>query len=236
MNSPKIRIHERNARGATELGWLKSKHTFSFGHFVDPLREGFRSLRVVNDDTVIPGGGFATHGHDNMEIISVVLDGALEHKDSMGTGSVISPGEIQKMSAGTGITHSEYNHSSEEPVHFYQIWIEPDEYDVAPSYEQITLEAGRFRDGFVLVGDRDAENGTISIRQDARMFIAMPDESTTFSYVFGVERYGFVQLASGQVTINGERLREGDGAEISHVPEVEFVAETDSQLLLFDLG
>lgn len=233
---PKIRIHGRDLRGGGNMGWLDTRHTFSFGHFMDPARMGFRSLRVINDDIIVPGSGFGMHPHNNMEIITVVLDGALEHKDSMGNGSVIRPGEIQKMSAGTGIAHSEYNHFTDKSTHLYQIWIIPDERGIKPSYEQIKFDPEKLRDGFVLVGDRIADEGVISIHQDARMFMAMPDEGKEFACDLGENRYGFLQVARGQITLDGEILKEGDGAEISNIATLNIKALADSHLILFDMG
>ncbi len=236
MSEPTIKIHERDLRGKTNMGWLDSKHTFSFGHFMDPTRMGFRFLRVINDDTVTPGAGFGTHPHNNMEIISVVLEGALEHKDSMGTGSVIHSGEIQKMSAGTGVTHSEFNHSKIAPVHFYQIWIVPDEDNIKPSYEQITLDPKKLKENFVVVGDRHASDNVISIHQNVQMLVAMPESGRQISYMFDQDRYGFLQVARGRILLNGEELTEGDGAEISYVKALNIEATTHSELILFDMG
>ena len=236
LSGPFIKIHERDLRGRTNIGWLNSKHTFSFGGFMDPTRMGFRSLRVVNDDIVAPGGGFGTHPHDNMEIIPIALDGALEHRDSMGNGSVIHPGEIQKMSAGTGITHSEYNHSKSSPVHFYQIWIIPDKREITPGYEQITLDPAKFKNGFALVGDRHGGGSHISICQDARMYLSMPGEGATITYNFAEGRYGFLQVAHGQVLLQGKTLEEGDGIEISGMQTLNLLALTDAELILFDIA
>ncbi|MEM9152322.1 MAG: pirin family protein [Cyanobacteria bacterium P01_F01_bin.3] len=229
-------IHDRHARGHTKLGWLESYHTFSFGGFQDPSRMGFRALRVINDDRVVPGAGFGTHSHKDMEIVTYVLNGALEHKDSLGNGTVIRPGEIQKMSAGMGITHSEFNYSKEDPVHFYQIWIVPDTKGIKPGYEQILLDPANFKDGFRIVGDRQGNDKTISICQDAKIFLAMPDDGAEISYSFTDERYGFLQVARGQITLNGELLKEGDGVAISNLSTITVVAQSDSELLLFDLG
>ncbi|MEM9008867.1 MAG: pirin family protein [Cyanobacteria bacterium P01_F01_bin.86] len=229
-------IHDRHARGHTKLGWLDSYHTFSFGGFRDPSRMGFRALRVINDDRVVPGAGFGTHSHRDMEIVTYVLDGALEHKDSLGNGAVIRPGEIQKMSAGTGITHSEFNYSKEDPVHFYQIWIMPDTKSIKPGYEQILLDPANFKNGFQIVGDRQGSNQTISICQDAKMLMAMPDDGAEISYSFTDGRYGFLQVARGQITLNSEVLKEGDGVEIANLSTITVFAQADSELILFDLG
>lgn len=229
-----IKIHERDLRGKTDMGWLDSKHTFSFGHFMDPNRLGFRSLRVINDDIVAPGAGFGEHPHDNMEIISYVLEGALKHKDSMGTGSIIRPGEIQKMSAGTGVTHSEYNHSQDEPVHFYQIWIVPSEQGIPPAYEQIKVEPteGEFK----LVGAPGGGESMITINQDAKMFLAHLEEGQETHYNFAPGRGGFLQVTRGHITLNGEVMKEGDGAEIHDVEKITISASTKAEALLFNLG
>ena len=229
-----IRIHDRDLRGKTKMGWLDSAHTFSFGHFHDPARMGFRSLRVLNDDRVIPGAGFGTHPHKNMEIISYVLDGSLEHKDSLGTGSVIKPGELQRMSAGTGVTHSEFNGSKENPVHFLQIWIEPEARGLSPSYEQKPLEIEEGK--FVLVGDRHGTDGAITIHQDVKMYLAHLKAGQSASYQFENGRAGFLHLVRGQAALNGETLKEADGAEITGVSEITLDAQEDSEILLFDLA
>ncbi len=231
-----MRLHERDLRGKTNMGWLDSRHTFSFGHFMDPTRMGFRSLRVINDDRVIGGAGFGEHPHDNMEIISIVLDGALEHRDSMGTGSVIRPGEVQKMSAGRGVTHSEYNASNDDSVHFLQIWIQPDARDIEPSYEQVPIDRAAARDGFVQVGGPQGSDKIVSIHQDAKLFWASPTDGDSVDYRFDAGRYGFLQVVRGQVEIDGEGLKEGDGLEISAVPELKIKALADADLLLFDLA
>lgn len=229
-----IRIHDRDIRGTTKMGWLDSKHTFSFGHFRDPSRMGFRSLRVINDDIVIPGAGFDTHGHADMEIITYILKGELAHKDSLGTGSTIRPGEVQRMSAGTGIEHSEFNPSKENGVHLLQIWIIPERRGLEPSYEQKSFEAKP--GGFTLIGDRHGTDGAITIHQDVKMLVAhMKDEDET-SYSFKAGRGGFIHVAKGWINLNGEDLKEGDGAEISDISVITVKAKADSEVLLFDLA
>src|SRR5215471_1219782 len=177
-----FKIRRAQDRGRTDWGWLDSRHTFSFGGYFDPEYMGFRALRVINDDTVSPGGGFGTHGHRDMEIISYVLDGALEHKDSMGTGSVIRPGEIQMMRAGTGITHSEYNHSKTEPVHFLQIWIEPDQVGLRPAYGQQKVDRNAADEGFNLLASKSGRNGSIQIHHDADLSLAMINSGQERNY------------------------------------------------------
>ncbi len=231
-----LKLHERDLRGKTNMGWLESAHTFSFGHFMDPMRMGFRSLRVINDDRVIGGAGFGEHPHNNMEIISIVLDGALEHKDSMGTGSVIRPGEIQKMSAGSGVTHSEFNASNDDSVHFLQIWIEPSERNIKPSYEQVPIDREAARAGFVQIGGPQGSDKVVSIHQDAKLYWASSSDGDSVDYSFAAGRYGFLQVVRGQVEIEGQLLKEGDGLEISGIPELQIKALADADLLLFDLA
>lgn len=229
-----IHIHDRDIRGTTKTGWLDSKHTFSFGHFMDPHRMGFRSLRVINDDHVIPGAGFDTHPHRNMEIVTYVLKGELEHKDSLGTGSVIRPGDIQRMTAGSGIYHSEFNPSNDNPVHLLQIWIIPEKQGLEPSYEQkrIDVKTG----GFTLVGDRHGTDGAVTIHQDIKMLVAKLEDGQETSYSPEKGRGVFLQVMVGRVELNGELLKEGDGAEISDVDVFTLKAQADSELLLFDMA
>lgn len=229
-----IRIHDRDIRGTTKTGWLDSKHTFSFGNFMDPTRMGFRSLRVINDDVVIPGAGFDTHPHSDMEIITYILKGELAHKDSLGTGSTIKPGEIQRMSAGTGILHSEFNPSNDNGVHLLQIWIRPEKRGLEPSYEQKTITP---KEGeFVIIGDRKGSNGAITIHQDVTLLMAQLNDGQETSYDFSKGRSGFIQVVKGRVELNGETLKEGDGAEISDTDTINVKAVADSEVLLFDLA
>jgi len=230
-----IRIHDRDIRGTTKTGWLDSKHTFSFGHFRDPTRMGFRSLRVINDDVVIPGAGFDTHGHADMEIITYILKGELAHKDSLGTGSTIRPGEIQRMSAGSGIEHSEFNPSPDNGVHLLQIWIRPETRGMAPSYEQKTIEPKKGE--FVLIGDRYGTDGAVTIHQDVRLYVAHLDDGNEVGHTFAKGRGGFIHVARGRVMLNGEILKEGDGAEINDVDAITLQSlADDSEVLLFDLA
>lgn len=228
-----FKIHERDLRGRTKTGWLDSYHTFSFGDFRDPERMGFRSLRVINEDFVIPGAGFPTHPHSDMEIITVILKGELAHKDSMGNGATIKPGEVQKMSAGSGITHSEFNPSNDNPVHLLQIWIRPDTRGIAPGYEQITVEP---QEGWTLVGDREGSGKVVSIHQDVKLFTAVLKAGEKISYEFAKDRYGFLQIARGEIDLHGETIRQGDGVEISGEGKIKITAKADAELLLFDLG
>lgn len=230
-----IRIHDRDLRGTTKMGWLDSKHTFSFGHFRDPNRMGFRSLRVINDDVVIPGAGFDTHPHSDMEIITYILDGELAHKDSLGTGSTIRRGEIQRMTAGTGIFHSEFNPSAENGVHLLQIWVRPEQRGLEPSYEQ--KEIPRSEGAFRLIGDRYGTDGGVTIHQDVKLLVAHLNDGQETSYGFEKGRFGFLHVARGWITLNGEELKEGDGAEISDSGEIRVASKADgTELLLFDLA
>ncbi len=231
-----ITFRDRSSRGATRTGWLDSRHSFSFGHYRDPAHMGFRALRVINEDRVAPGAGFPTHGHRDMEIVSYVLDGALEHKDSIGNGSIIRPGEVQRMSAGTGIRHSEYNPSPTEPVHFLQIWILPDRQGLAPGYEQRRFATAEKRGRFQLVGGPAGDDGAVTIHADARMYVASLMAGETVSHRIAPGRGVWLQLARGIVTLNDGELREGDGAAIEGEPEVVVAAEVDAEVLLFDLA
>ena len=230
-----ISFRDRMARGHTRTGWLDSRHTFSFGQYQDPAHMSFRSLRVINEDRVIPGAGFPRHGHSDMEIISYVLDGALEHKDSLGNGTVIRPGEVQRMSAGTGILHSEFNPSQAEPVHFLQMWIIPDRAGLPPSYEQKAFPVEERCGHLRLVAAPDGRDSTVTVHQDARLFVA--NLAANQRVVHEVERGRglWLQLARGIVTVNGTEMREGDGAAVEDEPAIAIKADTDAELLLFDL-
>lgn len=230
-----IKIHDRDLRGRTKTGWLDSQHTFSFGHFRDPNRIRFRSLRVINDDVVIPGAGFDMHSHDNMEIITYVMEGALAHKDSLGNGSTIRPMEIQRMSAGSGIAHSEFNASNDDKVHLLQIWIMPEARNLEPGYEQQAIDPEKVKGRFHLIGDRKGTDGAVTIHQDVKLYLAQVKEGQSVSYDFAPGRGGFVQVTRGRVALNGEDLKEGDGAEITDVPCVSFTTQADSEIMLFDL-
>lgn len=230
-----FKLHERDLRGKTKIGWLDSRHTFSFGDFRDPMRMGFGPLRVINDDVIIPGAGFGTHPHKDMEIITYMIDGALEHKDSMGNGSVIRPGEIQKMSAGSGVTHSEFNHSKEDSAHLLQIWIQPDQKGLPPAYEQKSVDYDAASKGFIVIGDRDGSQGGVTIHQDVKLLLARPAAEQDLAYDFAPGRRGFLQLVKGQLAIDGETVRQGDGLEISGIKRLDLKAQEDSEILLFDL-
>ena len=228
-------IRRAAARGQTRVEWLDSRHTFSFGEYYDPAHMGFRALRVINDDRIAPGSGFDTHPHRDMEIVTYVLDGALQHRDSLGTGSVIRAGEIQRMSAGTGIRHSEFNASQSEPVHLLQIWLLPVEHGIEPSYEQRALPAG-VRGGLMLVGSRDGRDGSVTVHQDVRIYAGQLDAGTAVAHPIASDRHTWLHVARGAATVGGTLLRDGDGAAISGEPELSIRAGEPAELLLFDLA
>ena len=229
-------IHDRHARGQTKLGWLNSYHTFSFGDFQDPSRMGFRALRVINDDRVVPGAGFGTHGHRDMEIVTYVLNGALEHKDSLGNGAVIHPGNAQIMSAGTGITHSEFNASSTDPVHFLQIWIIPNQQNLQPRYEQKHFPVAMRRGKLQLIFDSHGRGDAVTIYQDAQIYASLLEEGETIAYDLKSDRYGWLQVARGIVQLNGEKLNEGDGVQLLGGQCLDISTPNLAELLLFDLA
>ena len=231
-----IDIRHAEHRGAANLGWLNSKHSFSFGQYHDPAHMGFGALRVINEDRVQPGEGFPAHGHENMEIISYVLDGALEHKDSIGTGSVIRPGEVQRMSAGTGIRHSEYNASDDEPVHFLQIWVIPEERDIEPGYEQKAFADDERRGRLRLVASNDARDGSLKIHQDVDLYASLLEDGDEVSLSLDDGRRAWVQVARGSVQVNGAQLYPGDGAALAEEAAVTVRATSDAEILVFDLA
>ena len=231
-----IDIRHAEERGTANFGWLDSRHTFSFGDYYDARQMGFGPLRVINEDRVSPGQGFGTHGHKDMEIISYVLEGALEHKDSIGTGSVIRPGDVQVMSAGTGIRHSEFNHSKTEPVHFLQIWVVPDREDIAPRYEQKTFPDVDKRRKLRLVGSSDGRDGSVVVHQDVRLFAALLNSGEQVTHALQSGRKGWLQVVRGSVTMNGHDLDAGDGAAVTEEPALAVTAKVDAtEILLFDL-
>jgi hypothetical protein len=223
------------ARGRTHIDWLDSRHTFSFGEWYDPRQMGFRALRVINDDRVAPGGGFPTHGHADMEIVSYVLEGGLAHKDSMGTGSVIRPGDVQRMSAGTGVRHSEFNESPSEPVHFLQIWIIPDRRGHAPGYEQKSFPEAERRGKLRLVASPDGRDGSVSLHQDVALWVGVLDEGQKAELPLAAGRHAWVHVARGAATVNGKRLGEGDGAALSEERSVSLEGH-GGEVLVFDLA
>jgi redox-sensitive bicupin YhaK (pirin superfamily) len=228
-----LTIRRGEERGRTILDWLDSRHTFSFGDYVDPERMGFRSLRVINEDRVGPGGGFGAHPHRDMEILTYVLEGALAHRDSLGHFAVARAGELQRMSAGTGVTHSEYNHSDENPVHFLQIWIRPERTGLAPGYEQRAL--GR-RKGFALAVSRDGRDGSLKIHQDAEVYVAELSAGEEAAFAIGPDRHAWVQVARGEATVGGNALAAGDGLAASGEERITVRASGPATLLLLDLA
>ena len=231
-----INVRRSEDRGHAEHGWLESYHTFSFAGYHDPRFMGFRQLRVINEDRVQPGQGFGTHGHRDMEIISYVLEGELAHRDSMGNGSVIRRGDVQRMSAGTGVQHSEFNQSQAEPVHFFQIWLFPDQRGLQPGYEEKHFDDDAKRGRLRLVASRDGRDGSVVVHQNADLYAALLGAGDQVAHVTDRTRRGWVQLASGAVTVNGEQLAPGDGAAIAYEDNVTIRASADSELLLFDMG
>lgn len=231
-----VSVRPSAERGAAQLDWLDSRHTFSFDQYYDPRHMGFRSLRVINEDHVAPGKGFPTHPHREMEIITYVLEGTLQHKDSMGNGSLIRPGEVQRMSAGTGITHSEYNPSSKEAVHLLQIWILPEQKGIQPSYEQRDYSE-RLADGeLVRVASGRGAAGAVVIHQDAELLAARMKKGSRAEHALAPERHAWIQVARGTIEVNGVELDAGDGSGISEEPAVDISALTDCEVLLFDLA
>jgi hypothetical protein len=231
-----ITVRKAQERGHANHGWLDSHHTFSFANYYDPKHMGFRALRVINEDRVSPGMGFGTHGHRDMEIITYVLEGAIEHKDSIGTGSVILPGEVQRMSAGTGIRHSEFNHSKNEPVHFLQIWLLPEKEGLPPSYEQQNFSPAKTPGKLHLVAARDGRENAVTVHQDVDLYAAVLKEGDRISHTLKPQRHAWVQVARGAITLNGLPLDTSDGAAISNETDVVIEATTDAEILLFDLA
>ncbi|HEX9150062.1 MAG TPA: pirin family protein [Thermoanaerobaculia bacterium] len=230
-----IRIRRANERGHFDHGWLNTYHTFSFADYHDPAHMGFRSLRVINEDRVAPGQGFGAHRHRDMEIVSYVLEGALAHQDSMGNSGVIRPGDVQRMSAGTGVQHAEFNGSKTEPVHFLQIWILPERRDIPPSYEQKTFANEVKRGHLRLIGSPDGREGSVSIQQDVELYASVLDAGGEVRHALRSGRAAWLQVARGELELNGAPLSSGDGAAITDEREL-VIAGNGSELLLFDLG
>ena len=231
-----IEVRRAEERGHTEWGWLDSRHTFSFGDYEDPEHMGFRALRVLNDDRVQPGRGFGRHAHRDMEILSYVLEGALEHEDSSGGGGVIRPGEIQFMRAGSGVQHSEYNHSKTEPVHFLQIWIVPEKRGLEPTYGQHGFERERARASFVLLASRDGREGSLRLAQDADVWMTQLAGGEARDLPLAPGRRAWVHVARGSASLNGIPLREGDGAGVSGEDALRFLGREAAEVLIFDLS
>lgn len=229
-----LQIRKSNERGPAEHGWLSSRHSFSFGHYHDPAHMGFGPLRVINEDRVQPGMGFGTHGHRDMEIISYVLDGALEHRDSLGTGSVIHYGDVQRMSAGTGVQHSEFNHSKTDPVHFLQIWIMPERNGVEPSYEEKSFDRASKLGQLRLIASKDGRDGSVRIHQNASIFASILESDHQLNHALAPGRIAYVHVALGHATVNGTRLVAGDALKIVGEDAVT-LSEGNGELLVFDL-
>ena len=231
-----IQVRKSNERGHADHGWLDSHHTFSFADYYDPQNMGFRALRVINEDRVEPAQGFGTHGHRDMEILSYVLEGGLAHRDSTGGGGVIKPGDVQRMSAGTGVMHSEFNASRSEPVHFLQIWIVPERRGIAPGYEQKHFPPEQRQGQLRLIASPDAADGSVKIHQDARVYSTLLGKGQTVSHALPTSRHAWVQVARGQVRVGDVVLSAGDGAAISDERSVTLTGDEPSEVLLFDLA
>ncbi|HEV8615586.1 MAG TPA: pirin family protein [Methylomirabilota bacterium] len=230
-----ITLRRADERGRGDHGWLDTRHTFSFADYHDPRFMGFSELRVINEDRVAPGAGFPTHGHRDMEILSYVLEGALEHRDSLGTGSVIRPGDVQRMSAGTGVRHSEYNASKTEPVHFLQIWIEPSAAGIAPGYEQKSVPDADKRGRLRLIASPDGREGSVTIHQNTLVYASVLEPFEKITYTPAPGRRVWLQVARGAVTLNGQRLGQGDGAAITDERALTIAAVERAEIILFDL-
>ncbi len=232
-----LAIRKATDRGISNFGWLDSRHTFSFGSYMDPRNMGFSDLRVINEDHVAPGAGFGTHGHRDMEIISYVIEGELAHKDSMGTGSVIRPGDVQRMSAGTGVTHSEMNASAENPVHFLQIWILPESKGLKPGYEQKHFAFETRQDQWKLVGSRDGRENSVTIHQDVSLYAATLSQGARISYDLAADRKAWLQVVEGSVQLDGQTLLAGDGLAFADLESLSIIgSESEAEVLLFDLA
>ena len=231
-----IEIRKASDRGHADHGWLDTYHTFAFGTYQDPRHISFRALRVMNEDRVQPGQGFGTHPHRDMEIVTYVLSGALEHRDSMGNGEVLRPGEFQRMSAGTGITHSEFNPSDSEPVHLYQIWLFPERKGIEPSYEQKRFAAEELHNRLRLVAARQVLEGSLTIYQDARIFLSRIDSGREVAHALAAGRHAWLQVLRGSASLNGRALGTGDGAAVSEESALTIQAEHDAEVMLFDLA
>jgi redox-sensitive bicupin YhaK (pirin superfamily) len=231
-----ITVRRSADRGRAEHGWLDSCHTFSFADYYDPAHMGFRALRVINEDRVQPGRGFGVHSHENMEIVSYVLEGALQHRDSLGNGAVLRPGEVQRMSAGTGVTHSEFNASQSEIVHFLQIWILPECRGLPPSYEQTAFPPELRRNELVLVASRDGQQGSVTVHQDVNLYLARLDAGNRIALELPPSRGAWLQVARGSLAVGDEKLAAGDGAALTGEKRTPLTAAEDAEILVFDLA
>lgn len=230
-----INLRKASERGQADYGWLQTNYTFSFADYHDPKQMGFSVLRVMNEDIIAADQGFGTHPHRNAEIITYVLDGELEHRDSMGNGSILKAGELQRMSAGSGVTHSEFNPSKTRSTHLYQIWLRPSVKDIEPSYEEKSFLESERKNNFRLVASPNAENGSLSINQDVKLYLASIDEQRELKFELKPSRQAWVQVISGELELNDQRLKTSDGAAISQESELVFVARTQVEVMLFDL-
>ncbi|HEU4766533.1 MAG TPA: pirin family protein [Pyrinomonadaceae bacterium] len=231
-----ITLRRSRERGHFDHGWLNTFHTFSFDQYYDPRYMNFRTLRVINEDFVAPGRGFPTHGHRDMEIITYILEGALKHEDSMGNGSVIRPGDVQRMSAGTGVRHSEKNASNDELVHLLQIWILPETVGLEPGYEQKAFSSDERRGQLRLIASNDGRDGSVTVHQDVNVYASIIDAGQTVNANMDQARYGWIQVARGAVSVNGQRAEHGDGVIVMGESALEIVGEEPSEILLFDLA
>ncbi|MGI9202367.1 MAG: pirin family protein [Woeseiaceae bacterium] len=231
-----IEVRRSDDRGAVDMGWLKARHSFSFGDYYDPEHMGFGNLRVINEDRIEPAKGFGTHGHKDMEIVTYMIDGALEHKDSMGNGSVIRTGEVQRMSAGTGVMHSEFNHSGDERAHLLQIWILPERSAISPGWEEKLFSKDDKHNRLRLIASRDARDGSLQIHQSLDLFATVLDEGKVLTHRLTDSHQGWVQVVSGRLDVNGTSLEEGDGAAIGNVNELQMSAVSNAEFLLFDMA
>jgi len=230
-----IEVRHANERGHVQLDWLNSYHSFSFGHYHDPAHMGWSALRVINDDTVQPGQGFGTHGHRDMEILSYVLEGALQHRDSMGSGSTLKPGDVQLMSAGTGVQHSEFNPSQNDPVHFLQIWILPDQQNVTPSYQERYIQDAQKRGQLKLLASGDPNDDALFLHQDARIYATLLNGDEHIEYIPPFGRQTYVYIARGSIKVNNHELKTGDGLKVMDESMLLLTEGHDAEILLFDL-
>jgi redox-sensitive bicupin YhaK (pirin superfamily) len=231
-----IKVRKAEERGHFDFGWLNTYHTFSFGDYYDPAHTRFRTLRVINEDFVEPGRGFPTHGHRDMEIVTYILKGAIEHRDSMGSGSIIRRGDAQRMSAGTGVMHSEANPSDNEPVHLLQIWIFPEEHNLRPEYEEKKFPDEEKRNTLKLIVSREGSEGSVRIHQDAKIYASLLDQDTVLDFQLANGRGAWLQVADGSVSLNDINLKQGDGAAITSESNLKIVAAQTAEILLFDLA
>jgi redox-sensitive bicupin YhaK (pirin superfamily) len=228
-------IIQSESRGSADHGWLRAKHTFSFAEYQNPDRVEFGKLRVINEDRIAPGKGFGTHPHSDMEIVTYIIDGAIEHKDSMGNGTVITAGEIQRMTAGTGVRHSEFNHSRDKELHLLQIWIYPEENGLEPGYEQTRFPRDEKLNRLRLVGSRDGRNGSVTIHQDVDLYASILEENNEVSLDLRDDRKVFVQVVDGDITVNGQELSAGDGAQLQDETKLRIKASAEAEFLVFDM-